>query len=74
MDTAGTFLGSQGLLDTRTKVGMGVAETAVQVETGLDMDVYCRYVPGYPRITGYWDKGVYEASWNCSTVGKPVLQ
>ena len=32
MDTAGTFLGSQGLLDTRTKVGMGVAGTAVQVE------------------------------------------
>ena len=31
MDTAGTFLGSQGLLDTRTKVGMGVAGTAVQL-------------------------------------------
>ena len=38
------------------------------------MDGYCRYVPGYPRITGYWDKGGYEGSWNCCTVGKPVLQ
>ena len=32
MDNADTFLGSQGLLDTRTKVVMGVAGTAVQVE------------------------------------------
>ena len=31
MDTADTFLGSQGLLDTRTKVGMSVAGTAVQL-------------------------------------------
>ena len=29
MDTAGTFLGIQGLLDTGTKVVMRVAETAV---------------------------------------------
>ena len=31
MDTAGTFLGNQGLLGTGTKVGMGVAGTAVQL-------------------------------------------
>ena len=31
MDTAGTFPGSQGLLDIGTNVGMGVAGTAVQL-------------------------------------------
>ena len=31
MDTAGTFPGSQGSLDTGTKVGMRVAGTAVQL-------------------------------------------
>ena len=31
MDTAGTFPYSQGLLNTGTKVGMGVAGTAVQL-------------------------------------------
>ena len=30
LDTAGTFPSSEGLLDTGSKVGMGVAGTAVQ--------------------------------------------